>query len=97
MPEGSPAARHCLRSGRTPGSRVSAVKAPDATSDRSLGDRLERSPRSQPSEAGAQAAERAATIPPKSAALRLAPPTSAPSTFGTAKISAAFDGFTEPP
>jgi hypothetical protein len=33
----------------------------------------------------------------KSAALRLAPPTSAPSTSGIPKISAAFDAFTDPP
>ena len=33
----------------------------------------------------------------KSEALRLAPPTSAPSTSGIAKISAAFDGLTLPP
>ena len=33
----------------------------------------------------------------KSAALRLAPPTRAPSTSGTAKISAAFEGLTDPP
>ena len=44
-----------------------------------------------------QAAESAATMAPKSAAFRLAPPTSAPSTCGTAKISAAFEGFTDPP
>ena len=34
---------------------------------------------------------------PKSAAFRLAPPTSAPSTLDTAKISTALDGFTDPP
>ena len=39
----------------------------------------------------------ASTIGRKSAALRLAPPTSAPSTSGTAKISAAFEALTEPP
>ena len=39
----------------------------------------------------------AATIGRKSAALRLAPPTSAPSTSATAKISAAFEALTEPP
>ncbi len=33
----------------------------------------------------------------KSAALSEAPPTSAPSTSGTAKISAAFEALTEPP
>ncbi len=39
----------------------------------------------------------AAMIGPKSAALSEAPPTSPPSTLGTAKISAAFDALTEPP
>ncbi|SDJ47538.1 hypothetical protein SAMN04488026_101823 [Aliiruegeria lutimaris] len=39
----------------------------------------------------------ASIIAPKSAALREAPPTRAPSTFSTAKISAALEGFTEPP
>jgi hypothetical protein len=33
----------------------------------------------------------------KSAAVRLAPPTSAPSTSGTAKISAALPALTDPP
>jgi hypothetical protein len=33
----------------------------------------------------------------KSSALRLAPPTSAPSTSASARISAAFFGLTEPP
>jgi hypothetical protein len=37
------------------------------------------------------------TIGMKSAAVRLAPPTRAPSTLGTEKISAAFDAFTDPP
>jgi hypothetical protein len=41
--------------------------------------------------------ESAAMMGPKSSAVRLAPPTSAPSTSGSAKISAAFPGFTEPP
>jgi hypothetical protein len=39
----------------------------------------------------------AATIGPKSSALSEAPPTRAPSTFSSAKISAALPGFTEPP
>src|SRR6185369_8426219 len=39
----------------------------------------------------------AAAIPRKSAAFRLAPPTRAPLTSGTAISSAAFEGFTEPP
>ena len=49
------------------------------------------------SDPGCRQVERAATIAPKSAALRLAPPTSAPSTCGTAKISTAFEGLTDPP
>ena len=44
-----------------------------------------------------QADSRAETMPEKSVALREAPPTRAPSTFGTAKISVALEGFTEPP
>lgn len=43
------------------------------------------------------AASSASMIGPKSAALRLAPPTSAPSTSATPKIPAAFEGFTLPP
>ncbi len=39
----------------------------------------------------------AAMMAPKSAAASEAPPTRAPSTFGTAKMAAAFPGFTEPP
>jgi len=39
----------------------------------------------------------AATMGRNSPALRLAPPTSPPSTLPTAKISAAFVGLTEPP
>jgi hypothetical protein len=39
----------------------------------------------------------ARAMPRKSSALRLAPPTSAPSTLATPISSAAFDGFTEPP
>ena len=44
-----------------------------------------------------QASDKAATIAPKSAAFRLAPPTNAPSTLATAKISDALEGFTDPP
>ena len=36
-------------------------------------------------------------IAPKSGAVSEAPPTSAPSTFATPKISAALPGLTEPP
>lgn len=36
-------------------------------------------------------------IPEKSSAFNDAPPTKAPSTLDTAKISAAFEGLTEPP
>ncbi len=41
--------------------------------------------------------DNAATMGEKSSALRLAPPTSAPSTLETAKISAALPGLTDPP
>src|SRR5579871_2893310 len=41
--------------------------------------------------------ERSRTTARNSSALRLAPPTSAPSTLSTANNSLAFDGFTEPP
>ena len=56
-----------------------------------------RVPGSGPGARPRQVAEAAATIPRKSAAFRLAPPTSPPSTFETAKISAAFPGLTDPP
>ena len=46
---------------------------------------------------GARDQPAALTMPLKSAAFSEAPPTSPPSTFDTAKISAAFDALTLPP
>src|SRR6185295_7102940 len=53
-------------------------------------------PRTKPDRGPGQASQ-AARIARRSSAFRLAPPTSAPLTFGTAISSRALSGFTEPP
>ena len=59
--------------------------------------RLREPPHQASAVAARSAASSAATIGEKSDAFRLAPPTSAPSTSGMAKIAPAFDALTDPP